>query len=721
MWQGEKKMSYVTQAPLPRLFDLLSVPFMRTPKEEVLSLAWTQPGDIAYWFSRSAWSMVVVARWRQYFAKVSVITIWVPEYFCNESLTLLRRMGANIVFYPIDVCGHPVFDQFKMVTEDNWPDLFLLVHYFGQPTPFVDALDFCKRYGAWLVEDAAHVLKPTIGVGVAGDFVLYSPHKHLAIQDGAILVVSKLGASALLENTDDLNVLAKIVNDLDGDKRRLDWAIVIWLIKRVLQKMGVRAWHRRSAFIQDQDVVGVGSIDDPVGMGVVSKRLLKRDVVRLTEHAAHRMHCLAEWSRVIRGILPTNIGEIQPSSESPYLACLRAIDKETAESLYSNLTQMGGAVSTWPDLPPEVSTNAEYVTGPHLKNTRIYMPVHQSVTKKKIVNNGNRLRRIHLLGWRLQLIHSKTDWDSLWGSCSRKSLPQTWEYGSAKAVAEGWDVQRFVVFDSKEKPTALFQVLLKSFCGLGCVARINRGPLILRDEVHTDDHLVLNTLAVLMRESKKRRWWMVQIAPLLSPGIVAESCLRDMGFRKQPICPMDSALLSLKNDSENLLMSFNGKWRNCLRKGLKKNVTVKFDTGGAEYFSWLIKFYRTQQREKQFEGTSDQMLRALAFQQSHLFKFNLFLALDGTTVNEKSLLGVLVTLHFGDVSEYLIGITNERGRAYQANSVLLWEAILHAKQNGCRWFDVGGLSENTPKGIADFKRGLNPESYALVGEWRKWF
>jgi lipid II:glycine glycyltransferase (peptidoglycan interpeptide bridge formation enzyme) len=55
----------------------------------------------------------------------------------------------------------------------------------------------------------------------------------------------------------------------------------------------------------------------------------------------------------------------------------------------------------------------------------------------------------------------------------------------------------------------------------------------------------------------------------------------------------------------------------------------------------------------------------------------------------------------------------------QANSVLLWQAILHARNEGCKWFDAGGLGEATPPGIAVFKRGLNGEPYKLIGEWWK--
>ena len=47
--------------------------------------------------------------------------------------------------------------------------------------------------------------------------------------------------------------------------------------------------------------------------------------------------------------------------------------------------------------------------------------------------------------------------------------------------------------------------------------------------------------------------------------------------------------------------------------------------------------------------------------------------------------------------------------------------MLESKDDGCKWFDIGGLDETTPKGIAHFKRGLNSNLYELSGEWRTLF
>lgn len=709
-------MPSITQTPLP---NLLHLPFSKVPTDDALSLAWIGPGDVSHWFSRSAWSITVVALWRQRTTGNKTVTIWVPDFFCNESLALLRKMSVRLVFYPVNECGHPDAEMFPAVTKDNWPDLFLLVHYFGEQTPCDMAAAFCKAHGAWMVEDAAHVLMPIPGVGEAGDCVLYSPHKHLSIPDGAILVVRKDGPSALGAEIGGLKLLDEVVRDTLRDGDEFYRPIMVWLVKRFLQRLGIRIQKKIPAFANV--VQAVSRVEDPPGMSSVAKRLLGRELFSLSKYAEHRVNCAANWRHVIHGIFPAEVCKVIPARGFPYLACVSAVDQATAEYLYARFHEVGIPVSTWPDLPPEVTDGVDHAVANHLRHTRLYLPVHQSLSKEQIMVCGQRLRDASLSGWRLRKINSKKEWNSLWLGCQRKSLPQTWEYGSAKAMAEGWLVQRFVVLDDNNLPTALFQVLVKGLPGLGGVARVNRGPLMLRGEIDSFNHLSLNATAVLIRESRRRRWWMLQIAPLLPPSAEIDCALRGMGLRRLSICPMDSALLSLKGSDEKMIMGFKGKWRNSLRKGQKLGVTVKLDKGGQENFKCLIDFYQAQQREKGFDGTSDLMLQALAANQSQSFKFNLYIALDNASDNQNSVLGVLVTLQFGNVSEYLIGVSNERGRANQANSVLLWEAILDAKRNGCRWFDVGGLADNTPKGIASFKKGLNPESYALVGEWRRWF
>ena len=319
-------------------------------------------------------------------------------------------------------------------------------------------------------------------------------------------------------------------------------------------------------------------------------------------------------------------------------------------------------------------------------------------------------------------IEAYGEWNSYFNKCGGKSLPQAWEYGSAKKEAEGWLPQRYIVRNENNTTIAIFQVLVKKIPFLGGVARINKGPLMIDDDLSRNNYeLSICSIKAITYKLKKEKIWLLQLAPFLPPNNYIDNSLKKIGFNKRPNPPADSALVSLSGSDDDLMMRFNSKWRNLLRKGLKLGVNVKFDSQDSQFFDLLVKHYERQQKEKGFKGTSNEMLYALKSNQSEHFKFNLLVAFASDKKDAESVLGVLVVIQCHDVSEYLIGITTEKGRKMQANSVLLWNALLEVKKNGALWFDVGGLNETTPKGIATFKKGMNPKFYALTGEWRKWF
>ena len=87
---------------------------------------------------------------------------------------------------------------------------------------------------------------------------------------------------------------------------------------------------------------------------------------------------------------------------------------------------------------------------------------------------------------------------------------------------------------------------------------------------------------------------------------------------------------------------------------------------------------------------------------------------------DKKLLGMLVSVLHGRTSTYFIGYTNRLRRKYNANYLLIWRALID-KKFGSRWFDLGGLNSNTPKGIAHFKNGMNGNIYHNIPKFYKFF
>lgn len=167
-----------------------------------------------------------------------------------------------------------------------------------------------------------------------------------------------------------------------------------------------------------------------------------------------------------------------------------------------------------------------------------------------------------------------------------------------------------------------------------------------------------------------------------------------------------------------MLAGLKGKWRNCLRKGIKAGLNIIISEGDNHKLISLLDRYEQLQQEKGFVGVPDALIVALANQSGDEWSVSLIYATENGKSEEKDAVGMLVSIRHGDTSTYFIGTTNQLGRKLQANYVLLWEAILHARRNSCKWFDIGGLNETTPRGIAHFKQGVNSELYSLIGEWR---
>ena len=312
-----------------------------------------------------------------------------------------------------------------------------------------------------------------------------------------------------------------------------------------------------------------------------------------------------------------------------------------------------------------------------------------------------------------------SEWEIFWKKILHNNLLQSWHYGNAKQQSENWNIIRYVIQDSFNTPIAIIQVLTRKYPFIGGIARINRGPLLLKDYQEEEKiEIVCNILNCLLRELRINRCWILQIAPELPDTIDVRHKLNQIGLHKMKTIPWASAIIDLSENKDTLLMKLNGKWRNCLRKGEKSGVIVKKVDLTESNFKFLISSYNELQNNRSFQGLSTNLIIKLAQDSDETWDFNLFFAWQSNDIYETNPIGQLVSIRSGDTTMYLIGTTNQKGREIQANSVLLWRSILYAQETGSNWFDLGGLNSATPKGIAEFKKGLNALPYSLIGEYR---
>jgi hypothetical protein len=706
-------MLKITSAPLPKWSDLGSAVLAGGISNEELSKPWRRDGESALWFSRSSWSLANCIRWRQKKSPDKTLSIWLPAYFCNSALAQLRNTGVNLVFYTLAEDMSPDMENCVSLLEEHSVDVFVLVHYFGKAVSVDQAFGFCKEQNAWLIEDAAHILRPVPGIGEHGDWVMYSPHKHLAIPDGAVLVQRRDGPSNI-----QFDALSEISCFDDSFSKTSRSGAFKWLIKRILQKLGIR----RFRFMRNFDAYeeNLSASPTPQKMSWLAKRLLSVLINQLDQISDFRQERLKEWQSILWWTDNINILPIDGITGSPYMAGFRLPSREATETWFRHFQDLGIPVSTWPDLPPEVLSD-EFRSKDALnsRHTRLFLPVHQSISQKQILAMVSKMQSDLNKQWKIQLV-TNDQWAQQWQNCVHTNLPQAWEYGTAKKEADGWETKRILFSNTANVPVALVQVLFRSIPVLGGIARINRGPLLIGDRKCENAVISLDVIYALLRYARKQHWWIIQVAPELHPSTETDICLKAMGLKKLRHTPWGSAIISLAPDENELLMQLKGKWRNGMRKGQKNSVIALHKQLGNKSLKQLLANYSKMQVKRNFDGLSDELIQAMARQESASWQFNMFVATEKESESESDPLGFLVTVRTGDTSVYCIGTTNDLGRNLQANSVLLWAAVLHAKATGCSWFDLGGLNADTPKGIADFKRGLKGVPYSLTGEWRNW-
>ena len=474
-------------APLPDWRSLLNGLLPRTIRIEELAKPWTRDKEISGWFSRSAWALARVVLWRQRHTKSEAITIFVPSFFCNMSLAPVRALGVRLLFYPVTKDMLPDYQSLRVLAKREAPDILLLVHYFGNPSPVAPASEFCKHFSTWLVEDAAHILRPIAGVGKHSDFVLFSLHKLLPIPDGAILVArpdgpGKLGFAGLAGLGDPLRWHEELTSH--EILSRLPFqahvrVLPIWLVKRIAQKFGIASRRLKHSFTEEADnLAGSNFTLSEPAISSLALHCIEYLLPSLAQISKWRIRNQLVWDEIllIEGARKydglNKIDRPNYSNWTPYQAAYTTDERRRrAKHIFEIMRGAGMPVMTWPDLPPEVQEEKDtQAEAWGLRHRQIYLPVHQSLSAKSIIfsTNGKRAVPDDSTEFRVKLFWdtaSSADWHDWLLEVGRSNLLQSWEYGEAKASIDSWNVRRGL-FHVNGKVVAIVQVLEKKYIGI---------------------------------------------------------------------------------------------------------------------------------------------------------------------------------------------------------------------------------------------------------------
>ncbi len=381
--------SRITIAPFLNFKKLFKILFYRKLDDITLAVPWTKKEQYPFWLSRSAWSFKLIVLTYATTNKISnfnKINIWIPEYFCNSSLELIRELGTNLIFYKITDIGEPDIEWCNKISQVNKPNIFIAVHYFGKPIDLSFVNKFCKSHECWLIEDAAHALQKSNNIGNNGDFIIFSPHKLIAIPNGALLIFNKSGVSSLKDDSIFLKKLRFEYLNLLKHKTRKNYSksIYFWIFKRLLQDLGFRTKYTYNPIWPE--ILNYDNSFTHPRMNFISKKLLAYEVLFLNLYASQRksnLNLLKEYLSkdiLLRDLIHLPILE----NHDPYILSIK-VNQNGIEYVNKYLYNKKLPVLTWPDLPPEILANEIlYSTSIHLRKSILHIPIHQNITAEEI-------------------------------------------------------------------------------------------------------------------------------------------------------------------------------------------------------------------------------------------------------------------------------------------------------------------------------------------------
>lgn len=295
-------------------------------------------------------------------------------------------------------------------------------------------------------------------------------------------------------------------------------------------------------------------------------------------------------------------------------------------------------------------------------------------------------------------------WDNFLLGQSSGHHVQSSMWGQLK-VRFGWDVIRILVWEA-DKIVGGTQILMRSLPIWGRIGYISKGPVV--PSARTDVIEIL--FDHIEQVAKKQHLLVLSIQPPEDDAIYMSPIkLREFKPSSFYVVPPTTVIVDLQPNEDEILQSMQQKTRYNIRLAARKNVVVREgDEKDLEIFYKLTQI--TGERNEVYTYYD------LAYYQEVWRQFapggfmKLFLA-----YYKDEPLGALIAIAFGKWAVYKWGASSNNQRHRMPNNLLQWTAMRWSKAQGCRWYDLGGI---TPPVAAQLKEGKQLVSISGAGTAR---
>jgi lipid II:glycine glycyltransferase (peptidoglycan interpeptide bridge formation enzyme) len=307
--------------------------------------------------------------------------------------------------------------------------------------------------------------------------------------------------------------------------------------------------------------------------------------------------------------------------------------------------------------------------------------------------------------WQVEVDRSTpAEWSQMLDLFDDANLYQTWSYGGIR-WGEG-NLSHLVLKRSGEVlGMAQLRIIRPTRFKFG-MAYLRWGPLFERRGEMLNPNVPTCMARALEEEYVSKRKLFLHTLPNAFAGSPRAAIIESAfcRFTREPLATDNtyrSFVLDLAPPLEELRGGLDKKWRNQLSSAEKKDLKV-IAGGGSEEYRTFCMLYNQMRKRKTFETTVD--VEEFGRIQQDLavpHRMRVLICEDrGVPV------AGLVVSAMGDSAIYLLGATSDEGLNSKGSYLLQWALIKWLKENGFKWYDLGGIDPDGNPGVYHFKRGL---------------
>ncbi len=305
-------------------------------------------------------------------------------------------------------------------------------------------------------------------------------------------------------------------------------------------------------------------------------------------------------------------------------------------------------------------------------------------------------------------IRDKDSWENFLTKLEIEDYPffQAWNFGEVQKKL-GFEISRLGLYD-KKKLIGICQIIdVKA--KRGHYLHLRHGPVLIDFNKYIQDFL-----SYIKAFAQNKNIDFIRMSPLIKKEDILFSDLRKMGFRDAPIHNQDAEIcwvLDIEKSKEELLKDMRKSHRYLIKKSLNMDIKI-IRTKKVSDIDNFLPLYNDLSLRKHFvphKGLAEEFGTFAKEDQEVLFL---------AKYKNKIIAGSMIA-YVDNTAIYRHSASNDEFRDIPAMYLILWEAILEAKERHKKTFNFWGIAPSISKnhpwfGLTLFKTGFGGERREFI-------